>query len=131
MKKRWLSMFLIPLTLTLHPWPLVAVEKQPAPAASQEKAAPRALPFHGKLAAVDSEKKTFTVGKRVFHFNSETKILRDDKTIVLSQDLIGEKVGGAYVKDDKGRLLAVTVRLGSRPSEPDKPEKDDHKAPSS
>src|SRR5262245_43437861 len=45
---------------------------------------PVAGPFHGKLAALDKDLKTITVGKRTFHIIAETQIKKAGKLAALA-----------------------------------------------
>jgi Cu/Ag efflux protein CusF len=90
-----------------------------APAAEQTAPAkvkkPREImSFHGKLAAIDTNAMTFTVGKRTFAVTSETKINKDGKPATLSEAVIGESVGGAYKKGEGDKLNATTVHFGTK-----------------
>ena len=89
----------------------------------EKKIAPRILPFNGKLLAVDTEANTFTVGKRVFHVTPETKLTKDGQAAKLSDGVLGEKVGGSYIKDESGALHATNVRFGEKPETDSKPNK--------
>ena len=74
-----------------------------------------ALPFHGKLSAVDATAKTLTVGTLTLQITSDTKITKDGKPATLSDGVVGESVGGAYKKTADGKLDAVTVHFGAKP----------------
>src|SRR5277367_691021 len=69
--------------------------------ATTEKA--KKIPFHGKLQAVDTSADTITIaGKtpRVFHLTSATKITDGaGNPSTLSAAVVGEDVGGSYVKE--------------------------------
>ncbi|MDB6123133.1 MAG: hypothetical protein JWQ71_2126 [Pedosphaera sp.] len=91
--------------------------KKPAPAAP---AAPKnsAIPFHGKLGAVDKSAKTITLDektKRTFQITSETKINKDGKPATLDDAVVGDVLGGRYKKGDDGKLTVVSLRLGEKP----------------
>jgi hypothetical protein len=73
---------------------------------------PDTLPFHAKLSAVDTNAATLTVGDLVLHVNSDTKITRDGKPAALANGVVGEMVGGAYLKAADGQLNATVVYLG-------------------
>ena len=76
-----------------------------APAAPAKKHG--ALPFHGKIAAVDATASTITVGSLTLNITSETKITKDGKPATLADFAVGDKVGGSYKKD--GDKLNATV----------------------
>lgn len=86
---------------------------QTPPAKKHAATASRSLPFHGTLAAVDTNAMTLTVGKRTFNMTSQTKITKDGKPAVLADGVVGEKVRGAYKKNADGKLDAVTIRFGN------------------
>ena len=70
------------------------------------------LPFHGKVAAVDSAAMTFTVGTMTIGITSTTKITKDGQPAVFSDITTGEMVRGSYKKDDEGKMNATLVRIG-------------------
>jgi hypothetical protein len=70
------------------------------------------LPFHGKVASVDSAAMTFTVGTMTIAITSTTKITKDGQPAVFSDITTGEMVRGSYKKDDSGTLNATLVRIG-------------------
>ncbi len=86
--------------------------EQAAPAKPKKHAI---VPFHGKVAAVDANAMTLTVGKRTFVVTSETKITKDGKPATLADGVVGENVGGAYKKSEDGKLNATTVNFGTKP----------------
>ena len=58
-----------------------AQAQEPAPASpAPAPAKPKAIPFKGKLAAVDKAAMTITVSKRTFSITSETKLFKDGKS---------------------------------------------------
>ena len=91
---------------------------EPAASASPEASAPmkkpRAIPYHGKIAAVDAEAKTFTVGKRTFKLMEETKMTKAGADATMSDITVGEAVSGSYWKKEDGSLEAKTVKLGAK-----------------
>jgi hypothetical protein len=76
------------------------------------------LPFHGKLAAVDTSAQTITLsGKsaRVFHLTADTKITDGTGApSTLSAATVGEDVGGSYTKDATGTMTLYSVRFGAK-----------------
>jgi hypothetical protein len=83
-----------------------------APAAAQTPAKPKkantTLVATGKIASVDTNAMTLTVGKRTFEMTSETRITKGEKPAILSDLVVDEKVGVAYKKvGDK--LDAITI----------------------
>ena len=75
------------------------------------------MPFHGKLAAVDTKAMTLTVGKLTLQVTSDTKITKDGQPATLADGVVGEPVGGAYNKADDGKLNATVVHFGAKPGE--------------
>jgi hypothetical protein len=73
-----------------------------------------AIPFHGKVAAVDANAMTLTVGNLTLQVTSDTKIIKDGKPAKLSDAVVGEGVRGAYKKGEDGKLNAVTVHFGAK-----------------
>jgi hypothetical protein len=104
---------------------VVAIASTPLPSSAADTNAPndaaampakhRILPFHGKLAEVDTNAMTLTVGKHVIATTSETKVFKDGKPATLSEGVIGENVSGAYIKNEDGTWDAVTVHFGTNP----------------
>jgi hypothetical protein len=80
------------------------------------------IPFRGKLAAVDANAKTLTVGNRVFQITADTKIFNNGEPAALSDGVVGEPVRGAYKKTESGLLEAVTVHFGAKTGEKPNPE---------
>jgi hypothetical protein len=68
--------------------------------------------FSGKLSAIDKDAMTLTVGKRTFAITSTTKITKDGQPATLSDGVVGEKVAGAYKKDENGKLTAISIHFG-------------------
>lgn len=73
------------------------------------------IPFHGKLAAVDTKAMTLTVGKLTIQVTSETKITKAGQPATLADGVVGEHVGGAYKKADDGKLNATVIHFGPKP----------------
>lgn len=97
-----------------------------APASDQSTTAkPKthgAIPFHGKLKAVDTGAMTLTVGNRTFEVTAATKIFNNGEAATLSEGKVGETVRGTYQKTDSGKLEAVTVHFGAKGDEKPKSE---------
>ena len=81
----------------------------------KKPAAPRALPFRGKIGAVDKSAKTIKIGERTFQITSDTRIMKAGKPATLDDVAEGEDVGGAYREGDGGKLNVVSLRVGPRP----------------
>jgi len=77
-----------------------------------------ALPFHGKVAAVDSAAMTFTVGTMTIGITSTTKITKDGQPAVFADITTGAMVRGSYKKDDEGKMNATLVRIGEMKKAP-------------
>ncbi len=72
------------------------------------------LPFHGKVAAVDTNVMTFTVGTTTIAINSKTKITKDGEPAVFADVVLGAQVSGSYKKDADGKLNATTVKISEK-----------------
>jgi len=86
------------------------------PAAADQNAKPKThvVPFHGKVAAVDAQAMTLTVGHMVIHVTADTKVTKDGQPATLADGVVGQPVGGAYVKGDDGKLNATKVNFGAK-----------------
>jgi hypothetical protein len=71
-----------------------------APAQTPPKKHHGAIPFHGKVVAVDASAETLTVGKLTLNITSTTKISNatNGEPAILSDIIVGETVGGSYKK---------------------------------
>jgi hypothetical protein len=81
----------------------------PAAAAPAKK---HGMPFHGKIAAVDTSAMSITVGEMTIGVTSETKIMKNGQPAMLSDLTVGDMAGGYYKKDDAGKMTATTIRIG-------------------
>ena len=91
-------------TNMVTPLPPVAAAETPA----KPKKVNATLVATGKIANVDTNAMTLTVGKRTFEMTSETRITKGEKAAILSDLVVDEKVGVAYKKvGDK--LDAITI----------------------
>ena len=79
-----------------------------------------AIPFHGKLGAMDTNAMTLTVGNRTFQVTANTKIFNNGEPAALSDGVVGEPVRGAYIKTEAGKLEAVNVHFGAKSGEKQK-----------
>jgi hypothetical protein len=82
------------------------------PAAQTPAPKKHGLPFHGKVAAADAAAMTFTVGTLTFGVTSSTKLTKDGKPAVFADITVGQNVSGSYKKDDAGKLIAASVKIG-------------------
>ncbi|HEY5042615.1 MAG TPA: hypothetical protein VIK53_11485 [Verrucomicrobiae bacterium] len=87
---------------------------QDAPASPTAPAAKnKAVPFHGKVAAVDTNAMTLTVATLNFNITSKTKITKDGQPATLSEIIVGDAITGSYKKDAAGQLNATLIRDGN------------------
>jgi Domain of unknown function (DUF5666) len=99
-----------PATSVTSTTPAPATSDQTAPAKPKR----RGLVFHGTVSMVDTNAMAFTVGKRTFNVTSETRITKNGEPATLEDITVGDKVGGAYKKDDDGKFNATTVHDGKK-----------------
>ena len=97
--------------------PITAAEDK---AAVKKEATARAVPFGGKIASVDKQAKTVTVGKRVLQVTSDTKITKNEKPATLDDATVGEEVGGQYHQDADKKMNLVSLRIGPKAEAPKK-----------
>ncbi|HUA38426.1 MAG TPA: hypothetical protein VMA35_08560 [Candidatus Sulfopaludibacter sp.] len=96
-----------------------------APSAGQTAPKPKthgAIPFHGKIDAVDTSAMTLKVGARIFEITADTKIFNNGEPATLADAKAGEPVRGTYKKTEAGKLEAVTVHLGAKAAQTPKPD---------
>jgi hypothetical protein len=72
------------------------------------------LVINGKASEVDTNAMTLTVGKHLFAVTSETKITKEGKPAILSDIIVGDKVGVAYKKTADGKFNAATITDGKK-----------------
>jgi hypothetical protein len=101
--------------------PAANAETKPAPGA-------RAIPFRGTVTALDKTAMTVTVGERVFHISSETRLMKNTQPGTFADINIGDNITGNYVKEDDGKLTAKMARFGPRPDKEAGPGKKDKSA---
>src|SRR5438552_11536881 len=70
----------------------------PSPAPSAHPTVGRAIPFHGKISAVDQKAKTFTVGARVFKITDKTVMTKAGVPATMKDVVANEEVRGSYWK---------------------------------
>ena len=87
----------------------------PATPPAAKKPSNRAIPFHGKLKAVDNTAKTISVGEQTIQITSDTKITKAAKPATLEDGTVGDDVAGSYRKDADGKMNAVSLRFGPKP----------------
>jgi len=71
------------------------------------------LPFHGKIAAIDTTAMTVTVGTQVYNITSKTKITKDGNPATLADFAVGDLVGG-YAKKEGDKLNATVFHSGKK-----------------
>lgn len=115
MKKHIALYAVIAAALLAAPVASRAQETPATPPAGETGAKPRkgALPFHGKVSAVDTTAMTVTVGSLVINVTPKTKITNAGKPATLEDLKVGEMIGGAYKKDDAGKLTATAIHIGA------------------
>jgi hypothetical protein len=94
------------------------------PGQKKETQANRAIPFRGKIAAVDAQAKTVKVGERTFHVSADTRIMKAGKPATLDEATVGEEAGGQYREGADKQLNVVSLRIGARPDAVTAPKKD-------
>lgn len=92
--------------------PVTAADEKPA---DKKEAPARAIPFRGKIAAVDKQAKTIKIGERTFHITADSKIAKAGKPATLDDATVGEDVGGQYREGADKKLNVVSLRIGPRP----------------
>jgi len=97
--------------------PVTAADEKPA---DKKEAPARAIPFRGKIAAVDKQAKTIKIGERTFHITADSKITKAGKVATLDDATVGEEVGGQYREGADKKLNVVSLRIGPRPDAPAK-----------
>jgi hypothetical protein len=114
--QRLLFTLLVAASAIIATQPLISADK---PAEKKEAAAaPRTIPFRGKIAAVDKQANTVKVGERTFQINSDTRITKAGKAGTLDEATIGEEVGGSYREGTDKKLNVVSLRIGAKPEAP-------------
>ena len=126
------------LTIALSGSPLLFGGAEPdtyssdAPAGTEKSV--KRIPFRGKISAVDSAAKTFTLeGKqksRTFHVTTETRLKKDGQEARFDDLKVGETVGGQYCEGTGGAMEVVTVNIGAKPKKEKALEKPDRKSDS-
>ncbi|HVF73016.1 MAG TPA: hypothetical protein VM940_15540 [Chthoniobacterales bacterium] len=89
-----------------------------SPAAEKTDKPARAIPFRGKISAVDQTAKTFTIaGKetsRIFKITDKTVITKSGAAATMADIVADEQVSGSYWKQADGTLEAKSVKLGPK-----------------
>jgi len=114
---------LIPVLLVAA---FAAVTTLPTTAADDAKpAAPaaRAIPFRGKIDAIDKQAKTFKINERTFHVTADTRVVKDGKPGTFDNAATGQDVTGSYREGADKKLNVVVLRIGAAPTKPAAPAK--------
>jgi len=90
--------------------PTFAVADQ-APNALLQDAPGKAQPFHGKVEAVDTAAKTFTVDGKLIYIADTTKLSSEGKAITLGDIKNGDEVSGTTRQTFDGKTEAVMVKV--------------------
>ncbi len=107
--------------------PAPAAEKPAAekPAAEKKADAPKkkAQGFSGKVKAVDAEKKTVTIGDKVYLTTDETEIKNGEAAAQFTDIVVDKKIGGSYTADKDGTRTLVKINVGVK-QDPEKKTKE-------
>ncbi len=100
--------------------PAASAAASASPAAAETKT--KSLPFRGKIASVDNDKKSITLESksgegRTLMVGSSAQIFKGDGTTAASWDDLktGEEVRGSYTKADDGSMQVVKIKVGAKP----------------
>ena len=121
MKKHLVKLSMLALAVALIGTPAIVRAQDTgsnAPAGTEapvKKKKGGALPFHGKVASVDTTANTVTVGKLTLNITEKTKIKKDGQAGTISDVTVGESIKGAYKKGTDGKLTAVSISIGEAP----------------
>lgn len=97
--------------------PTFAADAKPG---EKKETAVRALPFRGKIAAVDKQANTIKVGERTFQIAPDTRIMKAGKPATITEANVGEDVGGSFREGADKKLNLVSLRIGAKPESPTK-----------
>ncbi len=87
-----------------------------APADKSSRKSIRSVPFRGKVAALDSQKKTFTLSgpkQRVFHLSTDTPIEKGGKSATFADIAVGDEARGMYQTEDE-QLMVIKASFGPK-----------------
>jgi hypothetical protein len=88
------------------------------PKAEAPKKAVKAQGTTGKVAAVDAEKKTITIGKTAYAVTDETQFVNKEAPAALTDVAVGMNVGLSYTADKAGKRTLVKVNVGVKQDAP-------------
>ena len=117
--KKQIALYAIVATALIAVPAAVRAQDNPAKPEATEPSAPpakkhTAVPFHGKVSAVDTTAMTVTLSNQTLNVTSETKILKEGKPATLADITVGEKLTGQYKKDPAGKLDATVIHIGGK-----------------
>jgi hypothetical protein len=107
------------------------------PKTEAPKKAPHAQGTAGKVAAVDADKKTITIGKTVYTYTDDTQFVNKEAPAQVTDVVAGINVGLSYTADKAGKRTLVKVNVGvkqdaaktDKPAETEKPKTGTKKKP--
>ena len=111
---------LIAVAIVANPTPLRAQSTNLEKSVPEKKESARggkkagAIPFRGKVVAVDKQARTFKSGERIFTVTSETRLARNGKPVLLEDVGAGEEVRGNYKIGEGGKLEVQTAHFGPK-----------------
>lgn len=114
MKKHIVLLTLAAAALMAAPTAVLAQTNSTAATEPAKKKNADAIPYHGKITAIDTAGSTITVGENKITITATTKISRNGKKSTLADFAVGDKVTGSYKKDASGDLNALSLREGKK-----------------
>ena len=109
-----------------------AAGAEPQSAAKKTEKAPKGLTLKGKIKAIDTIAKTFTLegdNPKVLHITSETRITKNGKPATSEDLAVGEDVAVRAKESPEGKLAALTIKERKPASDADKPAPKEKKKP--
>ena len=113
MKRTKVNLVMLGVIAALGMTPMPALAG-PATGAQEEKPEKGQKPFEGKVEAIDSAAKTFTVAGKLVYTSDTTKFSKDGKAIKLSDIAVGDEVHGTTHQTYDGKTEALTVKVGKK-----------------
>jgi hypothetical protein len=111
------TLCLLAVAIAAAPMGALAKDKDKKDKASAEQGGGKKQgnpPIHGKLATVDKAAKTLTVGQTTIQLTADTKITKDGKAATLDDAVVGEHVVAMGKKNEEGKFVATSLRLGPK-----------------
>ena len=118
---------------TTQPNVRAAGAEKPAAASTTKEAGPRkfnrTVPFRGKVAALDAQKKTFTLSgpkQRVFQLSTDTQIEKGGQPAAMEDIAAGDEARGLCQIDEDGQRVVIKASFGPKVAKtgPDKDKAD-------